>query len=181
MAIANEVLGAYVRAQLILVVVVGILVFLGLFLLGIRFSVLLAVIAGVFELVPVIGPLLGAIPGILVTLATSPEDLVWVALLYVGIQIVENALLVPRLQSHAVNIHPAIIMVILVIGSEAAGLWGVVIGVPLAAVGRDVFKYFFHEWSAGPFPDVDRATPQVEVAQEAPPPDAGPDESPEPG
>ena len=94
-SITNQVFGAYIRAQLTLTVVVGTLVFVGLFLLGIRFSAVLGVIAGVTELVPVIGPLLGAIPGILVTLATSPNDLVPVLLLYVGIQLVENALLVP--------------------------------------------------------------------------------------
>ena len=117
--------------------------FVGLFLLGIRFSAVLGVIAGVTELVPVIGPLLGAIPGSLVTLATSPNDLVPVLLLYVGIQLVENALLVPRIQGRAVEIHPAIIMVILVVASEAAGLWGVLLAVPVAAVARDVFKYFY--------------------------------------
>ena len=146
-AIVNRVLGAYIRAQLTLGLVVGLLVFLGLFALGIKFSVLLAIVAGIFELVPVIGPLLGAIPGILVTLATSPGDIAWVVLLYVVIQLVENALLVPRLQSQAVDIHPAVIMVILVIGSEAAGLFGVILAVPLAAVARDVFKPIFPRWN----------------------------------
>ena len=116
--------------------------------MGVRFSVLLAVIAGVSELIPVVGPLIGAVPGILVTLATSPGDLVWVISLYVGIQLVENAFLVPRIQGQAVDIHPALIMMILVIASEAAGLFGVILAVPVAAVARDVFKYFYHEWSA---------------------------------
>ncbi len=149
-AIANRVLGAYIRAQLILGLAVGILVFLGLFALGIKFSVLLAVIAGVSELIPVVGPLLGAIPGILVTLATSPGDLVWVIALYVGIQLVENALLVPRIQGQAVDLHPALIMLILVIASEAAGLFGVILAVPVAALARDIFLYFYRGWSAEP-------------------------------
>ena len=146
-SIVNRVVGAYVRAQLTLGIFVGILVFIGLFALDVRYAALLAVIAGLTELVPVIGPLLGAIPGILVTLATSPEDILWVILLYAGIQIVENVVLVPRIQGQAVDIHPAIIMLLLVIGSETAGLWGVILAVPLAAVARDVFIYFHHEWS----------------------------------
>ena len=97
----------------------GVLVFIGLLLLGIKFSVLLGLIAGVTELVPVIGPLLGAVPGVLVTLATSPGDLLWVILLYVVVQLLENALLVPRIRSQAVDIHPAIIMVILVVSRSA--------------------------------------------------------------
>lgn len=150
MAIVNRVLGAYIRAQLTLGIFVGLLVFLGQFALGTKYSVLLGVIAGLTELVPVIGPLLGAIPGVLVALATSPEDIVWVILLYVAVQLVENAFLAPRVQSHAVNIHPMIIMILIVIGSEAAGLWGVIIAIPLAAVARDVFKYFYQEWSEQP-------------------------------
>ncbi len=174
LAIANQVLGAYVRGQLILAFVVGIVVFVGLFALGIRFSVLLGFVAGGFELVPVIGPLLGAIPGVLVTLATSPGDLVWVVLLYAGVQLVENALLVPRIQGKAVDIHPAIIMVALVLGSEVAGLWGVVVAVPLAAVARDVFKYFNHEWSADASPSEDstevETAPAPATEPEGPPP-----------
>ena len=161
MAIANDVLGAYVRAQLTLGVIVGVVVFLGLFALGVSFSALLGLIAGVTELVPVIGPLLGAIPGVLVALATSPSDLPWVLLLYVGVQVVENAVLVPRIQGRAVEIHPAIIMVLLVVASEAAGLWGLIVAVPLAAVARDVFKYFHREWSDG----VEAAAPELPLEQ----------------
>ena len=146
-AIVNRVVGAYVRAQLTLALVAGVAVFLGLYLLGIRFAVLLAIIAGSAELIPVIGPLIGAIPGILVTLATSPGDLVWVVLLYVGVQLVQNALLAPRIQGQAVQLHPVLIMVVLVIASEVAGLWGVILAVPVAAVSRDVFKYFYQEWN----------------------------------
>ena len=149
MAIVNGVLGSYIRVQLLLGLVVGVMVYIGLLVLGISFPVLLAVVAGLFELVPIIGPILGAIPGVLVTLSTSPSDLVWVILLYLGVQGLENGLLVPRLQGRAVDIHPAIIMVILVVASEAAGLFGMVVAVPLAAVARDVFRYFYQEWSVG--------------------------------
>lgn len=146
--ITNRVLGSYVRAQLTLGVIVGTVVSVGLYFLGIKFSVLLGLVAGVTELIPVIGPLLGAVPGILVTLASSPEKILWVLSLYVGIQLIENTLLVPRIQGHAVQMHPIIIMFVLVVGSEAAGLFGVIISVPLAAVSRDVFKYFYNEWSS---------------------------------
>ena len=71
-----------------------------------------------------------------------------VVLLYVGIQLVENAVLVPRIQGRAVDMHPAIIMLMLVVGSEAAGLWGVILSVPVAAVARDIFKYSYQEWTA---------------------------------
>jgi len=178
MEIVNRILGAYIRAQLTLGVVVGFVVSLGLFLLGIKFSVLLGIIAGVTELIPVIGPLLGAIPGVFVALATSPEKIFWVLLLYGGIQMVENAVLVPRIQSHAVGIQPAIIMVALMVGSETAGLWGVLLAVPVTAVGRDVFKYFHNEWSepVAPF-EPEPENEEAESDEDAPGPDLSPDAS----
>ncbi len=151
-AIVNRVVGAYIRAQLTLGVIVGVVVSLGLFLLGIKFSMLLGIVAGVTELIPIIGPLLGAIPGVFVTLATAPEKVLWVVLLYAGVQAVENVVLVPRIQGHAVGVNPAIIMVALMVGSEAAGLWGVFLAVPVTAVGRDIFNYFHAEWSEPPQP-----------------------------
>ncbi len=150
--IVNRVVGAYIRAQLTLGLIVGVVVSVGLFLLGIKFSLLLGLVAGVTELIPIIGPLLGAIPGVFVTLATSPEKVLWVVLLYAGVQAVENVVLVPRIQGHAVGVHPAFVMVALMVGSEAAGLWGVFLSVPLTAVGRDVFNYFHAEWSEPPQP-----------------------------
>ena len=145
--ITNRVLGSYVRAQLTLGMIVGTVVSVGLYSLGIKFSIILGLVAGVTELIPIIGPLLGAVPGILVTLASSPEKILWVLSLYVCIQLIENTLLVPRIQGHAVKMHPIIIMLMLVVGSEAAGLFGVILSVPIAAVSRDVFKYFYKEWS----------------------------------
>ncbi len=147
LGIVNQTLGAYIRGQLILSVAVGVLVFAGLTVLGIRFAVLLALVAGATELIPVIGPILGAVPGVLVALATSPGDLLWVLLLYLLVQQIENVFLVPRVQGKAVNIHPAFILVVLVVGSETGGLWGMVVAVPLAGVAKDVFRYFYNEWS----------------------------------
>ena len=145
----NNVIGSYVRAQLLSATVVGVLVFIGLSILGIKFAAILGLLAGLFGLVPIIGPLLGAVPGLLVTLASSPSQVIWVALVYVIVQLLENNLISPRIQSSAVRLNPAIIVAILVVSSEVAGLWGVIIGVPLVAASRDVFVYFYKEWDTG--------------------------------
>ena len=177
--IANQVLGSYVRAQAALAAVVAILVSLGLFALGVRYSLLLGVVAGLFELVPVVGPLLGAGLGVMVVLATSPERLVWVILVYVVIQVVQNVFLVPRIQGGAVNVHPAIIMVILVVASEVAGVWGVILAVPVAAVLRDIFTYFYREWGMGtPVPEGEQTAVRTEKVQESLSPSGVPDDSP---
>ncbi|MCH7800285.1 MAG: AI-2E family transporter [Chloroflexi bacterium] len=157
-SIIHDVIGAYIRAQLFSAVVVGVAVFLGLFFLGIKFAALLGLIAGLFGLIPIIGALLGAIPGLLVTLATARDDMIWVVILYLVVQFVESNIISPRIQSRAVNIHPALILVILVIASETAGLWGVIIGVPLTAAARDVFKYFYNDWTQQRLPEPDQST-----------------------
>ena len=145
--ILNEVVGSYVRAQLLSATIVGLMVFVGLTVIGIEFAAVLGLVAGLFGLIPIIGPLLGAVPGLLVALASSPEKVIWVALVYIVVQLIENNLIAPRVQGSAVRLNPAIIMATLVLASEVAGLWGVIVAVPLVAATRDVFVYFYSEWS----------------------------------
>jgi predicted PurR-regulated permease PerM len=168
LAIANRVLGAYVRAQLLLGLVVGIVVFLGLFFLGIQFALLLGIIAGFTELIPIIGPWLGALAGILVTLATTPEKILWVVPLYIGVQVLQNTLLVPRIQGQALNIHPIVVMVVLIIGGQLAGLWGVILGPPLVATAIAVIKYFGQEWSRQMPPEGPKEPVGVVAAEDGP-------------
>ena len=144
--ILNHVFSSYVRAQLLLGVVVGLLVYVGLIVLGVPFAGVLAIVAGLFELIPIIGPWLGAIPGAVVVLATSPEKFVWVAILYFGVQLLENSILVPRIQSQVLHVHPILIIFVLIAGSELAGLWGVILGPPLAVAAKEVYTYFSVEW-----------------------------------
>ena len=146
LSILNGVFSAYIRGQLILGVMVGTMVFFGLWFLGVPFAPVLGLVAGITELIPVIGPWLGAIPGILVVLATAPEKFVWVALLYLGVQLLENSLLVPRIQSESLNLHPVMVLAALIVGSEVAGLWGMILGPPLAAASREVLLYFLGVW-----------------------------------
>ncbi len=143
----HNVVGSYVRAQLISASIVGGLVFIGLFFLDISFALTLGLLAGILGLIPIIGAFIGAVPGLLVTLATDPGKLVWVALLYIIVQFVESNIISPRIQGQALRLHPIFIMVTLVIASDIAGLWGVLIGAPLVAVARDIFAYFYTEWS----------------------------------
>ena len=170
--IANRVIGSYVRAQLLSATVLGVLVFIGLSILGIKFAAILGLVAGLFGLVPIIGPLLGAVPGLLVTLASSPGQIAWVALVYVIVQLIENNIITPRIQSSAVRLNPALVMATLVVASEIAGLWGVIVGVPLVAATRDVFIYFYKQWTA----DDSEAPPAAEAEGEPKPtpPEAAP-------
>ncbi len=141
--IADGILSKYLRGQLLLCVFIGVLSTIGLTLLGVRFPAVLGLVAGVFEILPFIGPILGLIPAAIVAAIQDPILGLWTVLLFTAIQQIENVLLVPRISGKAVELHPALIMVVLVVGYQVAGLWGMILAVPLAAIVRDVFKYLY--------------------------------------
>ena len=140
--ILNRVVGAYVRAQVTLAAVVGVFISVGLFLIGVDYAILLGVVAGMFEFIPIIGAWLGFIPALVVVLSTSPDKFIWILLLYAGVQLMQGAFLVPRIQSFAIKIHPLLILVSILIGSEVGGLWGVILGPPIAASVKELIVYF---------------------------------------
>ena len=148
--IADRTLGGYIRGQLTLGIIVGVIVAVGLLLLDVPFAVLLGVVAGLTELVPIIGPWIGGAVGVLVTLATAPDKVLWVILLYLVVQLLENTLLVPRIQADTLNLHPIAVILVITIGSQYFGLWGVILGPPLVALGKDVIVYLVKEWNEAP-------------------------------
>jgi predicted PurR-regulated permease PerM len=147
----DDVLSAYIRGQLLLVLFVGGMAIIALTIIGVPFSLLLGIIAGTFEVLPYIGPILGAIPAVVVALLSDPVSAIWVIIAFFAIQQVENLVLVPRISGESVKLHPAMVMVVLVIGNEVAGLWGMIIAVPVTAIVRDVFKYLYLRFQDEPF------------------------------
>ena len=150
MDIADRTLGGYIRGQLTLGVIVGVIVAVGLLLLDVPFAVLLGVVAGLTELVPIIGPWIGGAVGVLVTLATAPDKVLWVIGLYLVVQLLENTLLVPRIQADTLNMHPIAVILIITVGSQYFGLWGVILGPPLVALAKDVVIYLVKQWNEVP-------------------------------
>jgi predicted PurR-regulated permease PerM len=103
--------------------------------LGVPYPALIGLFAFFFELIPMVGPVLGSLPAILIA-AFQPFPLVlWVALFFVVMQLAENNLLAPRISGHSVGLHPVAAVLALLIGAEIAGIWGALFAVPMAAVG----------------------------------------------
>jgi predicted PurR-regulated permease PerM len=156
LSIIERVFGRWVRAQILLGLIVGVVTWLGLMALGYlidprfhQFAVLLAVIAAIFELLPIIGPIISMIPTLLVALTTS-EPLLAVGAtiaLYTAIQQIEGAVLVPRIQGDAVELHPSVVIFVLIVGGSIAGLIGAILAIPLTAAGMAVYRYLFHRLS----------------------------------
>jgi predicted PurR-regulated permease PerM len=141
LTIIERVLGRYIRAQIMLGLIVAYFTFIGLYVLDVPFAIALALLAGVTEIIPTLGPWIGGAVAVVVTLAMAPEKALWVAVLFVGVQLVENNLLVPKIQSAYLRIHPAIMIFLLVLGAYVAGFWGLLLIGPLTATLVEIFKY----------------------------------------
>jgi predicted PurR-regulated permease PerM len=155
LAIVERVFRRWLRGQLLLCLAVGLATFAGLLLLSAfvdplfgRFAVLLAVIAGVLELLPIIGPIISMVPTVLLAATTGRLELiVAVVLLYLVVQQLENNLLVPKIQGDAIEMHPAVVILALTVGAAIAGFLGAIFALPIAAAARDVYRYVFQRAS----------------------------------
>lgn len=127
-------LGAWLRGQLVLMAAVGFFVTLGLLIIGTPYALTLGVWAGLTEVIPIIGPWIGAVPGVVVGLAESPLQGLLTLIVYTIIQQLEGNILVPKIMSKAVGLNPVIVIVAILIGGKLYGLMGVLLAVPLAAV-----------------------------------------------
>ena len=152
--IARRVFGQWVRAQLVLGFAVGALTFVGLIVLSRlvdpvfgRYAVLLSVTAGILELLPIIGPIISAVPAVLLAATAGLEPVIAALVLYTLVQQVENNLLVPKIQGDAVELHPAAVMFAIIIGGALAGLLGAILALPVTAAARDVVRYLFRRLS----------------------------------
>jgi predicted PurR-regulated permease PerM len=140
-SILYNVVWRFIRAQLLLGLIVGILVFVMLMILKIEFALPLAVFAGLMELVPMIGPWLGGGMVIVVALATAPQNIIWVALGYLAIELLENNLLVPRIQGSQLGIKPAFVVMLGFLGAYFIGILGFIIILPLTLAIIKILKY----------------------------------------
>ena len=138
--------GGWVRGQIILMAFIGTVTFIGLFALGIPYPVALATWASLMEIIPIIGPFLGAIPAILVAFTDSPWLALATAILYVVIQQLENNILVPKIMERAVGLHPILVMVGVLAGGVLYGILGIVIAVPLVAAMQVLVMRLFVPW-----------------------------------
>lgn len=138
---AQEKIGLWMQGQLLLAVIMGVLVFLGLTILGVKHALVLAVIAGVFEIIPVFGPTLSAIPAVTIAFVDGGATLGLLAIgLYVIAQQFENHLIYPLVVTRVVGVPPLLVILALICGAELAGFLGIILSVPIAAVIQELAR-----------------------------------------
>jgi predicted PurR-regulated permease PerM len=167
---------AYVKGQLLLSAIIGTSAGLGLWLLGTlgllpggqQYALLFGIWVAFTELIPYLGPWLGAVPPILYALVVDPVSAIWVALLFLFIHQVEGHVVVPNVMGSALRLHPLLVIFGLLAGGEIYGLAGIFVALPLLAVARAVWEFFsdrveFESWQGGGSIPV-----EVEVEEEPP-------------
>lgn len=131
----------WMQGQLVLGIIIGVLVYLGLSVLGVPYALLLAILAAVFELIPLFGPILAMVPGILIAFSQGSSNIdvssgtlaLIVAVFYLIVQQLENQLIYPLVVKQVVGVNPLIVIISLLVGAKLAGFWGLLLAVPVAA------------------------------------------------
>lgn len=123
----------WVRGQIILSLSIGLLTFIGLSVLGVPYALVLSIIAAFTELIPIAGPILGAIPAIIIAFLQSPLLALWVIILTIGVQQFEQHVLVPQVMKRAVGLTGVMVIFSILVGTKLFGILGAIIAVPVAA------------------------------------------------
>jgi predicted PurR-regulated permease PerM len=141
--IENEV-GYWLRAQLVLMIIVGSLTYIGLVLMGVEYALALALIAGLLEFIPFIGPIIATVPALIVGFSISPFHGLGVLILYIVIQQLENNLIVPKVMQRAVGFNPALTLIVVLVGNTLFGVLGAIMAVPFTLVVYIIIKRQLH-------------------------------------
>jgi len=139
---AKQKIGRWLQAQILLSLTIGLLVYIGLSIIGIRHALLIAVLAAVFELIPMVGPIFSGLIAIFIASTTtmSLSTAIWTLVLFSGIQLLENHVLVPLFMHRAVHLHPVVVITALMIGSYVFGIIGMIIAVPIVVVVQEIVE-----------------------------------------
>jgi len=126
--------GKWLQGQMLLGLIVGLMCYIGLSLLHVKYALILSLIIMVLELVPMVGPVVAAIPAVALAFLQSPSLGLWVIALYVGVQQLENHILVPIILGRTLNLNPVVIIIALLVGQQLAGIPGMILAVPISTI-----------------------------------------------
>ncbi len=164
-------MGGFFRGQLLVAFIVAVMSSLGLALIGLPYWAVVGVIAGFFNLIPLIGPFVGAVPAIIIALALKPPiTALLVIVVLTVVQQIDNHFISPNVMRWSVRLHPVTVMLSLTIGAGLAGFFGMLVAVPIVASIKVVFRHFWRTrvpWGGDLFADgetVERGPPHLEAA-----------------
>ena len=138
----DKVLGQFIRGRLILALYVGITTTALLLLFRIDFALIIGLITGIADIIPYLGPFLGFLPAVFFAFLKSPIIAIWVGLIFLGIQWIENNVLAPKIIGKSIGIHPITVLLALVLGGGIFGVFGMILSIPFIATMKILYNYF---------------------------------------
>jgi len=139
----DKVLNGIIRGQLMIALTVGILVSTGLYILNVKFALLIGLLAGVLDIIPYFGAIIGATPAVTLALLESPILAIKVGLLFIIIHQLEGTVIGPKILGESVGLHPLSVIFFVFVGGEIGGLAGMLLGVPLAAIIKVILCHLY--------------------------------------
>jgi predicted PurR-regulated permease PerM len=144
----TDVIEGFIRGQGMIALIVGTMTAIGLWVLGVPYALLIGLIAGVTNLIPYLGPLVGGAIAAISAAFVSPQLVLWTILYIVVIQQLESTFLQPRIMSDQVHLHPVLVILSLLVGATLFGLVGMLLAVPIAGVAKVMFVHYYEKWTS---------------------------------
>ncbi len=141
--VINQKVGAYIRGTALKCMIVGVLTGTALSIAGLPFAIMFGFIAGLFNVILYIGPVVAAIPAVLLSFTPDTPHFILIVIIYVIIQLIDGMLLTPLLLGKAVDLNPFTIIVVILIGGQLAGIVGIIISIPIVAIGKVLFNHYY--------------------------------------
>jgi predicted PurR-regulated permease PerM len=142
----DHALGNYIRGQLIVCGVVGLLAYIGYLIIGLPYALLLALVVAVFNVIPYLGPIFGAIPAVFVALTQSASMIAGVMVVNLVVQMLEGNVISPQIVGRTLHMHPLFIIFALLVGGEIGGIWGLILAVPFFAMAKVVAEHVIQHY-----------------------------------
>ncbi len=139
----NSALNGFFRGQILVCLFVGLFIYGGLYFLGIPYAPFIGFLAGLFDIIPYFGPVLGFLPAAALALSKSPLTVLWVFLLFVAANQIENAIISPKIIGDRVGLHPLAVIFAVFVGANLMGIIGMLLAIPVAAMIRVILAFFF--------------------------------------
>lgn len=139
----NMIFVGYIRGQIWVSIIVGVLSGIGLFFFKVKFYIILAIFAAITNMIPYIGPIIGSIPAVFFAFLSSPMKALGIAILFMIIQQMESSIIAPKIMSEEVGLHPVTVILALLAGAELYGVWGLLLAVPLAGSLKVIINFIY--------------------------------------
>lgn len=138
----DRILSQFIRGRLLLALYVGVATTILLLILKIDFAIIIGMLTGIADIIPYFGPFIGFLPAVFFALLSSPIKALWIAILFVGIQWIENNVLAPKIIGKSTGIHPVTVLLALIIGGGVFGIMGMIFSIPAVAIFKILFGFF---------------------------------------